>query len=154
MAGGHGSNLRQLPRPFDAARWSADHRALLMASHINTLVACGISLTASNGPERAERVEGWAYMQCWVYILRCADGSDYVGSADHVDDRIKRHNAGDGTEYTHRRRPVTLVYSEACLDEASAIRRERQIKGWSRAKKEALIAGDTAWLKTLSKRRT
>lgn len=93
-------------------------------------------------------------MSHWVYILRCADQSYYVGSAENVSERVTRHNTGDGAEYTNRRRPVVLMYSEVCPDRASAIRREQQIKHWSRAKKEALIAGDDVQLKNLSKSRT
>ena len=122
-----------------------------MASHINILVP-------SHWPRRmvlSERSESkGGRMQHWVYILHCADSSYYVGTAEDVEDRVARHNAGDGAEYTHRRRPVTLLYSEAHPNEASAILRERQIKRWSRAKKEALIAADMERLRTLSRRRT
>ena len=93
-------------------------------------------------------------MAYFVYILRCADGSYYVGSAEDVAERVKRHNSGDGAEYTARHRPAVLVYSEPHPNEASAILRERQLKRWSRAKKEALIAGDEERLCKLSKRRT
>jgi predicted GIY-YIG superfamily endonuclease len=89
-----------------------------------------------------------------TYILRCADGTYYVGSAENVAERVSRHNAGDGAAWTVRRRPVTVVYTESHPDEASAILRERQIKRWSRAKKEALIAGDKERLGKLSRRRT
>jgi predicted GIY-YIG superfamily endonuclease len=75
----------------------------------------------------------------YVYILRCADGSYYVGVADSLGDRVRRQNDGRGAAYTRRRRPVTLVYAEPHLDLASAICRERQLKRWSRRRKEALI---------------
>ena len=61
----------------------------------------------------------------------------YVGSTEDVAERVKRHNAADDAEWTARRRPVALVYSESQPDEASAIQRERPIKRWSRAEKEA-----------------
>lgn len=93
-------------------------------------------------------------MAHWVYIVRCSDRSYYVGTADDVASRVARHNAGDGAEYAARRRPVTLVYSEPHPDEASAVRRERQIKRWTRSKKEALIAGDKEALHRLSERRS
>jgi putative endonuclease len=91
---------------------------------------------------------------CWLYILRCADGSYYVGTsrAEDLDTRVSQHNQGTLPGYTSTRRPVTLVYSahfERILD---AIASERQIKGWSRAKKEALIRGDFEALPGLSKR--
>lgn len=90
----------------------------------------------------------------FVYILQCADGSYYVGSTSDIDARVKEHNEGNlGACYTFLRRPVTLVYTESFSTQLEAIRRERQLKGWSHAKKAALITGDHAALKTLSKRR-
>jgi len=90
----------------------------------------------------------------FVYILQCSDDSFYVGSAADVDARVKEHNEGKlGAAHTFLRRPVTLVYSEQCDTQLSAMRRERQIKGWSHAKKAALITGDVSSLKALSKRR-
>ena len=83
-----------------------------------------------------------------VYILRCADNSLYVGSAQDPDARLKAHNDGRGAAYTSKHRPVHLVYSEA-----EAVKRERQLKRWSREKKEALVAGDLVRLHQLSKRR-
>ena len=88
-----------------------------------------------------------------VYILECSDGSYYVGHTEDVDARLKAHNDGRAARYTYPRRPVTLAYSENFKTEDEAIRRELQIKGWARAKKEALIAGDLDRLKVLSKRR-
>lgn len=94
-------------------------------------------------------------MLAWVYILRCADGSYYVGShrGDDLDRRITEHQSGHHDGYTARRLPVELVYSEWFSLIVDAIAAERQIKGWSRAKKEALIAGDFALLKQKAKRR-
>jgi putative endonuclease len=93
---------------------------------------------------------------CWLYILRCSDGSYYVGTTrnDELETRVSQHNLGVYGGYTARRRPVSLVYSahfERILD---AIAAERQIKGWSRAKKEALIRGEFEALPELAKRRT
>jgi len=88
----------------------------------------------------------------YMYILRCSDGSYYVGSTDNLQARILAHNAGRGPSYTSRRRPVQLVYSESYDNNRLAGQRERQLKGWSRAKKEALILGDVEELKRLSKR--
>ena len=88
-----------------------------------------------------------------MYILRCNDGSYYVGSTSDLDARVEAHNAGHGPRFTAARRPVTLVYSEPFDTMDESRRREMQIKKWSRAKKEALIAGDLAALKNLSRRR-
>jgi putative endonuclease len=89
-----------------------------------------------------------------VYILRCADGSYYVGSARlGLDRRLSEHNNGTYGGYTSKRLPVTLVWSEHFLDITDAIAVERQIKGWSRAKKEALMRGDFDLIRQLSKRR-
>ena len=69
----------------------------------------------------------------FVYIVRCADGSLYVGHASNVEERVKVHNQGRGALWTSCRRPVTLVYKERHASEAGAIARERQIKRWARA---------------------
>src|SRR5882724_3631503 len=91
----------------------------------------------------------------FVYIVRCRDGSYYVGSARRdLDRRIAEHNAGTYGGYTARRRPVELVLSCEFQQITDAISAERQIKGWSRAKKEALIQGDEAMLVLLARRRT
>ena len=89
-----------------------------------------------------------------VYILRCSDGSYYVGSTEDLQERVKAHNEGEAAKYTYMRRPVRLVWSEAHDTESAAVRRERQIKKWSRAKKEALMAGDLGRLRELSRSRT
>lgn len=91
----------------------------------------------------------------WVYMLRCADGSFYVGSHRGPDlgVRIVQHETGQGGDYTRRRLPVELVWSEWFGRIADAVAAERRIKGWSRAKKEALIRGDYETIKVLAKRR-
>lgn len=90
----------------------------------------------------------------WVYILRCADGSYYVGLARlDLDARIWEHNAGVHPGYTSKRRPVTSVWAEEFPRFDEAIAFERQLKGWSRAKKEALIRGDYDALPGLARRR-
>lgn len=90
-----------------------------------------------------------------VYMLRCADGSFYIGSAtgDDLTPRIEQHNAGHFPGYTSTRRPVVLVWSEHFDRITDGIAAERQIKGWSRAKKEALIQSDWATVSRLAKRR-
>jgi predicted GIY-YIG superfamily endonuclease len=89
----------------------------------------------------------------YVYMVRCADCSFYVGSTQNLNTRIKTHGDGRGAAYTFKHGPVHLVYSETFGSEAEAIKRERQLKRWSREKKEALIAGNLERLKRLSKRR-
>jgi len=85
----------------------------------------------------------------FVYILRCADGALYVGSTSDVVHRLAKHQAGSASAFTRARRPVALIYAEPCPSLRQALRRERQIKGWTRAKKEALAAGDLLQLKRL-----
>ena len=88
-----------------------------------------------------------------VYILQCSDGSFYVGHTNDMEARIEKHNKGKASKWTYSRLPVRLVYQQECTHEAVAVRRERQIKRWSRAKKQALIEADLALLKDLSKSR-
>jgi putative endonuclease len=94
-------------------------------------------------------------MGAYVYMLRCADGSFYIGSAtgDDLSIRVGQHNAGTYPGYTFKRRPVVLVWSEHFDRITDAIAVERQIKGWSRAKKEALIRSDWTDVSRLSQRR-
>src|SRR6266508_3082334 len=90
----------------------------------------------------------------YLYILRCVDGSYYTGTArSGLEQRVAEHNAGTYGGYTAQRRPVVLVYSQWFERITDAIAAERQVKGWSRAKKEALIRGDFIALPKLSRRR-
>jgi len=92
-------------------------------------------------------------MDAYVYILRCADGSYYVGIArGGLQKRVAEHEAGTFDGYTARRRPVTLVFHQDFDRVEDAVAAERQIKGWRREKKEALIQGDLAALPSLSRR--
>ena len=78
----------------------------------------------------------------FMYILECADHSFYVGSTWDLDRRLAQHNTDDqGAAYTRRRRPVRLVYFELSDSMRDAYAREKQIQGWSRAKRIALIEG-------------
>ena len=93
-------------------------------------------------------------VNAFVYILRCADGSYYVGSTrGTLENRVNEHNAGIFGGYTKPRRPVELVFHEAFDRITDAIAAERQLKGWRRAKKEALIRGDLDALTHLSRSR-
>jgi putative endonuclease len=82
-------------------------------------------------------------MSAFLYIVRCSDGSYYVGTTrTTLEMRVSQHNDGTFGGYTSTRRPVLLVFSEAFPNITDAIAAERQVKNWSRAKKEALIHGD------------
>jgi putative endonuclease len=88
----------------------------------------------------------------WVYMLRCSDGSLYVGSTRSLDLRMEQHAVGAGSEYTRRRLPVHLVFSQECENIGEAFALEKQYQGWSRAKREALIRGDYDALRELSRK--
>ena len=92
-------------------------------------------------------------MGAYVYIVRCCDGSFYTGSTrGTLEGRVNQHNAGSFGGYTATRRPVKLVYAQHFDRVTDAVSAERQIKGWSRAKKEALARNDFDGLKALSRR--
>ena len=94
-------------------------------------------------------------MSAWLYILRCADGSYYTGTTrDELEGRIGQHNAGYFGGYTSTRLPVALVFSQHFQRITDAITAERQVKGWTRAKKEALMAGNFDLLPELARRKT
>ncbi|EJM98459.1 GIY-YIG nuclease family protein [Phyllobacterium sp. YR531] len=91
-------------------------------------------------------------MEVTVYIVRCSDNSYYTGlTKQNIEARIWEHNAGICDGYTRSRRPVELVFTETYNYMWDAIARERQIKGWSRVKKEALIRLDYEGLPALAK---
>lgn len=89
--------------------------------------------------------------QFFVYILRCADGTYYVGSTSDLPGRVETHSAGRGPRFTACRRPIQLAYSEPFDTMTEAREREAQLKRWSRAKKQALIDGDKDELRALSR---
>jgi putative endonuclease len=93
--------------------------------------------------------DGIVVLVHYFYILRCADAALYVGETAALDERMRLHNSGRGPTFTQIRRPVVLAYSETHDTRASALNRERQVKRWTRAKKEALVAGDLDTLKKL-----
>jgi predicted GIY-YIG superfamily endonuclease len=93
-------------------------------------------------------------MSWFVYILRCANQSYYVGHTSDPEARFLRHRNSDGAHHTATYPPEAILYQERYYSELAAIRRERQLKRWSRAKKEALIAGDKARLHELSRSRS
>jgi putative endonuclease len=92
-------------------------------------------------------------LSAYVYILRCVDGSYYVGTTrDSLEKRVSEHQAGAFDGYTSYRRPVTLVFHQYFQRAEDAVSAERQIKGWRREKKEALIRGEVEALPFLARR--
>ena len=86
----------------------------------------------------------------FIYILKCADDSYYTGITNNLGKRVNEHQSGIIKGYTNKRLPVKLVFSERFNDVNQAIRFEKQVKGWNRKKKEALINGDFDLLVKLS----
>jgi predicted GIY-YIG superfamily endonuclease len=110
--------------------------------------------------EQRECVEGHpglkspSIITMWhVYILKCGNGSYYVGHTRDLLQRVDRHSKKQGARHTAQNSVVDLLYHEKYTTEADAVRRELQIKRWSRAKKEALMIGDRDELHRLSKSR-
>jgi len=93
-------------------------------------------------------------MPFYTYILRCADGSYYTGHTEDLGVRMHQHTDGAGSGYTAKRRPLALLWATDCQTRANAFELERQIKGWSRAKKEALMRGDFDALPDLARGRS
>jgi len=89
----------------------------------------------------------------WMYSLKCADDSYYVGSTKNLDWRIAQHQSGKGSRYTAGRLPVELVYGEEYDRVVDAYAREKQIQNWGRAKREALINGNQETLPPLAKKK-
>jgi putative endonuclease len=89
-------------------------------------------------------------MKGWMYILKCADESYYVGSTRNLKRRLAQHQAGEGANHTKKRLPVKLVYFELYPRVYQAFYREKQVQRWSRKKKEALINGRSEELKRLA----
>jgi putative endonuclease len=93
-------------------------------------------------------------MAFYAYLLRCSDGSYYAGHTEDLEHRLSQHQCGALGGYTARRLPVTLVWSEDFESRDDAFWVEQQLKGWSRAKKEALIAGDWEAISRLARSRS
>ena len=85
-----------------------------------------------------------------MYILECSDGSYYTGSTTNLELRLQQHQSGEGANHTKKRLPVTLVYYEKYSRIDEAFYREKQVQGWSRKKKEALINGNPELLPQLA----
>ena len=76
----------------------------------------------------------------YVYIARCGDGSLYTGITTDIERRLQSHQSGAGSKYVRSRGVTDVVYREPCPDQSSAMRREREIKSWDRARKLAFVA--------------
>ena len=93
-------------------------------------------------------------MGFWVYILECADGSFYTGHTEDLEIRLTQHASRKSPGYTTSRLPVSLIFSQEYPTREEAIASERQIKGWSRKKKEAMIRGDWDEVARLARSKT
>ena len=91
-------------------------------------------------------------MKGFTYILLCSDQSYYIGSTKNIDLRVWQHRSGLGASYTKHRLPITLVYLEEFERIDEAFYREKQVQGWRRVKKEALINGSPELLPALAKK--
>jgi putative endonuclease len=92
-------------------------------------------------------------MAFYAYLLRCSDGSYYAGHTDDIEFRLAQHQTGALGGYTAKRGPVALVWSDSFITRDDAFRAEHKLKGWGRAKKEALIAGDWDLIRVLARNR-
>jgi putative endonuclease len=86
----------------------------------------------------------------YMYILKCSDGSFYTGSTWNLEKRLWEHQNGLGANHTKKRQPVTLLYFEEYSSVADAFKREKQVQGWTHAKKKALIEKNDRTLNNLS----
>lgn len=77
-----------------------------------------------------------------VYLVRCRDGTFYIGTARDIARRLAQHDAGKGAKYTRSRGPVTLLWSEGPMTVSRALRREHQLKQLTKPQKQALVAGE------------
>jgi putative endonuclease len=89
-------------------------------------------------------------MKGYLYILRCANGLYYTGSTNDIEKRLNQHQNGEGANFTKKHLPVELVYLEEFQRVDDAYFKEKQVQGWSRKKKEALITGNFNKLHELS----
>ncbi len=117
-----------------------------------------VTSRASATISSASATSASAKNKCWrssmrpgfMYILQCADNSYYTGSTTHLELRLTQHQNGEGANHTKKRLPITLVYFEKYSRIDDAFYREKQVQGWSRKKKEALINGNVKLLPKLA----
>ena len=132
------------------------HSTITEVHHTSSLILRCEPLRASKGAPRAPSCYINSMSGAWVYILKCSDDSYYTGLTRNEMPEAREQQHNDATfpdAYTSTRRSVKLVYAEYLELVVDAINAERKIKGWSRAKKEALIASDWDRVQVLAKRR-
>jgi putative endonuclease len=112
---------------------------------------CGFDTPFAANAQGYSTTDGMGFM-AWMYILECSDSSYYVGSTKDLELRLSQHQEGLGASYTSLRLPVKLVYCEEYDRIDYAFYREKQVQGWRRAKREALINGDPDLLPVLAKK--
>jgi len=118
------------------------------------MIVCIKSFDFGNGLNSGVMANSNSVFRMFVYILKCVDESFYIGVTNNLEIRLGEHQSGKSPgSYTYSRRPVELVYYTGFQDPDSAIRFEKRIKKWSRAKKIALINGDFHLLPNLSKKK-
>jgi putative endonuclease len=100
--------------------------------------------------ERLRKIRVTNKFMAYMYILECADGSYYTGSTKDLERRLWQHQQGEGANHTAKRLPVKLVFCEYYDRVVDAFEREKQVQGWNRRKKQALIAGNTNLLHQLA----
>ncbi len=110
-------------------------------------VRLSLSLKATQPPFENKR-----FYMAWMYILQCSDDLYYVGSIKNLALRFLQHQSGKGSKYTSGRLPVTLVYCEEYDRVSDASYLEKQVQGWTRRRREALINGTPELLPTLAKK--
>jgi len=81
----------------------------------------------------------YAQPMYYIYVLHCKDGSYYTGSTNNVEKRFKDHLLGKGARYTKSHKPIEIIYQEEFSTKSEALKREVEIKNWSREKKEKLV---------------
>lgn len=129
---------------------AAAERSTSAASVPGGTIPRSLSGVEGSGEAQAKSLHTSGYIMPYMYILKCADGSYYTGSTWNLERRLAEHQSGLGANHTAKRLPVELVYCEEYGRVEDAFCREKQVQGWSRKKKEALIAGDTNELHRLA----
>jgi putative endonuclease len=129
------------------------HRRIETTDKQNTSVTCWFRYAFRN--ERSRLLNQQLKIEidmAWMYILQCSGESYYVGSTRNLELRFSQHQSGKGSRYTSRRLPVQLVYCEEYDRVSDAFYREKQVQGWTRRKREALINGTPELLPALAKK--
>jgi putative endonuclease len=144
-----------LAEPFDSPHYETSDGAFVLSwgsltASPGTIELWNIWLPLGNRQVTRKAMD---IMNAWFYILRLKSSVLYSGSTKKLEQRVKDHFSGQGCRTTRLDPPVGLVYSEEFETYGQARARENQVKRWTRAKKEALVAGDIETLRKLSKRR-